>query len=48
VFDPFKDLEQAGCCERLTHATAWHVDSQGLSPLFAIGLDRGLARGCAE
>ena len=40
--------ERPDCRERLTHATARHVDSHGLSPLFAIGLDRGLARVCAE
>ncbi|AGU53846.1 hypothetical protein VAPA_2c12930 [Variovorax paradoxus B4] len=40
--------ERPGCRERLTHATARHVDSHGLSPLFAIGLDRGLARVCTE
>ena len=40
--------ERPDCRERLTHATARHVDAHGLSPLFAIGLDRGLARVCAE
>ncbi|BEP64450.1 chorismate mutase (plasmid) [Variovorax sp. V213] len=40
--------ERPDCRQRLTHATARYVDAHGLSPLFAIGLDRGLARVCAE
>ena len=40
--------ERPDCRERLAHAAARHVDAHGLSPLFAIGLDRGLARVCAE
>jgi chorismate mutase len=40
--------ERPDCRERLAHATARHVDAHGLSPLFAIGLDRGLARVCVE
>jgi chorismate mutase len=40
--------ERADCRERLADATARHADAHGLSPLFAIALDRGLARVCAE
>ena len=40
--------ERADCRERLADATARHVDAHRLSPLFAIALDRGLARVCAE
>lgn len=40
--------ERPDCRERLADATALHVDAHRLSPLFAIALDRGLARVCAE
>lgn len=40
--------ERPDCRERLADAAARHVDAHRLSPLFAIALDRGLARVCAE
>jgi chorismate mutase len=40
--------ERPDCRDRLADATALHVDAHRLSPLFAIALDRGLARVCAD